>query len=65
MTTFAPPIVAWRGTLDDERPLVVLLRGRGSNEADIVALTDHLPDGLAYARCEPRSPRAAATPGWL
>ncbi|MFZ6003240.1 MAG: alpha/beta hydrolase [Actinomycetota bacterium] len=49
MTTFAAPVVAWRGQQDDERPLVVLLHGRGSNEADIVALADHLPDHLAYA----------------
>lgn len=49
MTTFAPPVVAWRGTQDDKRPLVVLFHGRGSNEADIVALADHLPDGLDYA----------------
>lgn len=49
MTNFAPPVVAWRGTQDDERPLVVLLHGRGANEADIAALADHLPEGLAYA----------------
>jgi phospholipase/carboxylesterase len=49
MTTFAPPVVAWHGQQDGERPLVVLLHGRGSNEADIVALADHLPTGLDYA----------------
>ena len=49
MTTFAAPVVAWHGEQDDERPLVVLLHGRGSNEADIVALADHLPDGPTYA----------------
>jgi phospholipase/carboxylesterase len=49
MTAFAAPVVAWRGQQDGERPLVVLLHGRGSNEADIVALADHLPDGLDYA----------------
>ena len=49
MTTFAPPVVAWRGQQDGEPPLVVLLHGRGSNEADIVALADHLPDHLDYA----------------
>ena len=48
MTTFAPPTVAWRNEGDD-RPLVVLLHGRGSNEDDIIALADHLPDQLAYA----------------
>ncbi len=49
MTTFPPPVVAWRGEHDDQRPLVVLLHGRGSNEADIIALADHLPDGPGYA----------------
>jgi phospholipase/carboxylesterase len=49
MTVFAPPVVAWRGQQDSKRPLVVLLHGRGSNEADIVALADHLPDHLDYA----------------
>lgn len=49
MTAFAPPVVAWRRQDDGERPLVVLLHGRGSNEADIVALADHLPDELDYA----------------
>jgi phospholipase/carboxylesterase len=49
VTTFAPPEVAWRGDLHDDRPLVVLLHGRGSDESDIIALADHLPNGLAYA----------------
>lgn len=49
MTTFAPHVVAWRGEQDGEKPLVVLLHGRGSNEADIVALADHLSDRLDYA----------------
>jgi phospholipase/carboxylesterase len=49
MTTFAPPVAAWRGQHNDQRPLVVLLHGRGSNENDIIALADHLPAGLAYA----------------
>ena len=49
MTAFAPPVVAWRGDQDGERPLVVLFHGRGSNEVDIVALADHLPEGLDYA----------------
>ena len=35
-------MVVWRGQLDGERPLVVLLHGRGSNEVDIVAIADHL-----------------------
>jgi phospholipase/carboxylesterase len=49
MTDFAPPVVAWRGEQDGERPLVVLLHGRGSDETDIVALADHLPADLDYA----------------
>jgi phospholipase/carboxylesterase len=49
MTTFAPPVVVWRGQQHDQRPLVVLLHGRGSDETDIVALADHLPADLAYA----------------
>jgi len=49
MTTFADPVVAWRGSTHPDAPLVVLLHGRGSNENDIIALADHLPDGLAYA----------------
>ena len=49
MTTFAPPVVAWRGQHNDQRPLVVLLHGRGSNETDIIALADHLPADLDYA----------------
>ena len=48
MTGFREPVVAWRGAADRAAPLIVLLHGRGSNEADI-ALADHLPDGLAYA----------------
>jgi phospholipase/carboxylesterase len=49
MTDFAPPVVAWHGQQDVERPLVVLLHGRGSNETDIVTLADHLPAGFDYA----------------
>ena len=49
MTVFAPPVVAWRGTQDGERPLVVLLHGRGSDEVDIVTLANHLPQHLDYA----------------
>lgn len=49
MTTFAPPVVAWQGQQNDQRPLVVLLHGRGSNETDIIALADHLPADLDYA----------------
>ncbi len=49
MSAFAEPVVAWRGSTDPAAPLVVLLHGRGSNEADIIGLADHLPDGAAYA----------------
>ena len=49
MTAFDEPVVAWRGATDSDAPLIVLLHGRGSNETDIIALADHLPDGLAYA----------------
>ena len=49
MTAFPEPVVAWRGATHPDAPLIVLLHGRGSNEADIIALADHLPDGLAYA----------------
>jgi phospholipase/carboxylesterase len=49
MTGFGEPVVAWRGATDPDAALVVLLHGRGSNEADIIALADHLPDGPAYA----------------
>jgi phospholipase/carboxylesterase len=49
MTAFADPVVAWRSAADTDVPLIVLLHGRGSNEADIVTLADHLPAGPAYA----------------
>jgi phospholipase/carboxylesterase len=49
VTTFPAPVVAWRGQQNDQRPLVVLLHGRGSNETDIISLADHLPAGLTYA----------------
>jgi phospholipase/carboxylesterase len=44
---FPPPFVAWHGDRESET-LVVLLHGRGSNEADIIALADHLPTGPSY-----------------
>ncbi len=49
MIAFVDPVVAWRGSRDPNAPLVVLLHGRGSNQADIIGLADHLPDGAAYA----------------
>ena len=48
-TTFDPVVVAARGSDDPSAPLVVLLHGRGSSEADIIQLAAHLPEGLAYA----------------
>jgi phospholipase/carboxylesterase len=49
MSTFPDPVVAWRGSTVPDAPLVVLLHGRGSSEADIIGLADHLPAGPAYA----------------
>ncbi len=49
MTEFDSPQVAWRGSADPSSPLVVLLHGRGSHEAEIIGLADHLPAGPAYA----------------
>ncbi len=54
MTTFPPPVVAWRGDADGTSPLVVLLHGRGSDETDIIALADQLPPSYVYAA--PRAP---------
>jgi len=49
VSSFAEPIVAWRGSTDPSSPVVVLVHGRGSNAADIIDLADHLPTGAAYA----------------
>ena len=46
---FGAPVVAWRGSDDPVAPLVVLLHGRGSDEAGIIGLAEHLPEGAAYA----------------
>jgi phospholipase/carboxylesterase len=43
---FPPPVVISRGSQD--KPLVVLLHGRGSDASDIIGLADHLPANLAY-----------------
>ena len=48
MTPLAPPVVTWHADDRPDAPLVVLLHGRGSNEADIVGLADYLPVGAAY-----------------
>src|SRR4051794_6845536 len=49
MSTDAAVTVATFGTEDPAAPLVVLLHGRGSNEADIIGLAAHLPVGPSYA----------------
>ena len=49
MTAWTSPVVAWHGDAGPDAPLVVLLHGSGSNEADIIGLADHLPAGPAYA----------------
>ncbi|MDQ1129411.1 alpha/beta hydrolase [Microbacterium sp. SORGH_AS_0888] len=43
----------------DPRPLVVLLHGYGSDERDLFALVEHLPDAFAYAAV-----RAPLAPPW-
>ena len=48
MSTFADPTVVWLSTDDPARPLVVLLHGRGADEAGILGLADHLPAGPSY-----------------
>ena len=48
-TPFAEPTVAWQRPDEPDRPLVVLLHGRGSNEEGIIGLADHLPAGPSYA----------------
>jgi phospholipase/carboxylesterase len=57
MATFPDPTVAWLSTDEDHRPLVVLLHGRGADEASILGLARHLPPGLSY--CAVRAPIAA------
>jgi phospholipase/carboxylesterase len=49
MSSFAEPVVAHRGATDAAAPLVVLLHGRGSDEQDIIGLSEQLPSGAAYA----------------
>ena len=60
----APPMVAIRGAaLDGPVPLVALLHGRGSHEAEIVGLADLLPAGPRYLAPEPSAPRKPALMG--
>ena len=49
MSAFPAPAVAWAAPDDVTRPLVVLLHGRGADEAGIIGLAEHLPDGPSYA----------------
>ncbi|ROO85317.1 phospholipase/carboxylesterase [Actinocorallia herbida] len=42
------PTVLWQGEDKTDKPLVVLLHGRGSNERDIIGLADLLPDDAVY-----------------
>ena len=49
MSTFREPVVAWAAPDDPARPLVVLLHGRGADEAGILELADHLPGWPSYA----------------
>lgn len=53
------PVVATAGSTDPTAPLIVLLHGRGSSEADIIGLARHLPTGLAYAAV--RAPLSAGS----
>jgi phospholipase/carboxylesterase len=49
MSSFPAPTVAWAAPDDPARPLVVLLHGRGADEAGILGLAPHLPEGPSYA----------------
>ena len=49
MSTLTKPTVTWSGSSDPASPLVLLLHGRGSNEAEISSLVAHLAVGPAYA----------------
>jgi phospholipase/carboxylesterase len=46
---FAAPQVRWLGSQDPQAPVFVLLHGRGADEAGIIGLAGHLPDGPSYA----------------
>lgn len=49
MSPFTHPTVAWQSQDDPDSPLVVLLHGRGADEAGIIGLAEHLPTGPSYA----------------
>ena len=44
-----PPVVAWAAPDDPERPLVLLLHGRGADESSIIGLARLLPPAASYA----------------
>jgi phospholipase/carboxylesterase len=46
---FAVPTVVWHAPDAADRPLVVLLHGRGADETGIIDLARRLPSGLSYA----------------
>lgn len=46
---FGKPTVVWRSPDSPDRPLVVLLHGRGADETGIIGLAGHLPPGPSYA----------------
>lgn len=46
---FDEPTVVWHSPESSDRPLVVLLHGRGADEAGIIGLAAHLPTGPSYA----------------
>ncbi|GAB6901484.1 alpha/beta hydrolase [Kineosporia succinea] len=47
-SAFPEPVVVRAEGTPQAGPLVVLLHGRGSNEADIIGLAGHLPQGAEY-----------------
>ncbi|KRE63816.1 serine esterase [Arthrobacter sp. Soil736] len=49
MSQLPDAAVAWQTPDSPDKPLVVLLHGRGSRETDILALADYLPLGPSYA----------------
>ena len=49
MNGFGEPVVAWQTPDRPDRPLVVLLHGRGADENGIIGLAEHLPAGPSYA----------------
>jgi phospholipase/carboxylesterase len=49
MSQLPDPAVSWQSPDSPDKPLLVLLHGRGSRETDILALADYLPLGPSYA----------------